>query len=139
MDSRGYLIVEVTKDALGNVQREKYSWKGGPITYLDYRALKEDVPQGKTISIGPYKLLSLGFDHTAFDFKFVRVDYPFFWLHLFVHRASAILRLIGARTILTLAVWNLADHHPSVVPSINDIHAVQWIRKAWKKLTANRQ
>lgn len=62
-----------------------------------------------------------------YSIKCVRVDYPLWWVIAIAHKSSRILRIVGARIIITLAVWGLADFNGACIPSWRDIKIVKKI------------
>lgn len=127
----GTIIVHRTSNPLG-VESETFEWKGGPKVLVDHRIVGSaargfNFSEGDSFNIGPYclRIIEIRFESLMIDC--IRLDYPLWWWFVFSHHAFRWLRIAKARFVITLAVWGLADYHPSRIPSFSDIHAVRWL------------
>lgn len=137
MEDYSYIEIFQTTNSLGAIERMEYKWKGkSPICLVGIREMyysgnKFD-KESKTLQIGPYKLKQIESDY-GMGGRWIGVDYPFWWLVVLWYKANRILEIIYRRTIITLAVWNLAEHCPGQIPTYKDIYLVQKITKTlWK-------
>lgn len=128
-----YIQVSEHRGPLG-LERRDYRWIGkSPVTKVDYWSM---LPQfdgldfrlvGKRVSIGPFQLRVLEFSVVEPCYTLVREDYPLWWALYLWHRLTPLLDLIYRRTIITLAVWKLAEYREYEIPTWRDIHALRWI------------
>lgn len=125
----GEIIVTRVASALGAPEELTYRWQGGPLYRMDFRNVNGFQMSGDIFSLGPYRLKKLNPTDLDFYIDLVRMDYPFWWWLVFVHRSSRILRIIWARIIITLAVWRLAKYQEAMIPSYKDIYLVEWFLK----------
>lgn len=130
---RGNIITHITNNRFG-LESCTYEWVGGPFVSLSIGLLIEltkfqrDLPEeGDEFGVGPYRLKIVSLSAPWDIADCVRMDYPFWWWFVFSHHAFRWLRIAKARFVITLAVWGLADYHPSRIPSFSDIHAVRWL------------
>ena len=129
MKEYGHIIVHQTSNINNTLESLTYEWSGPPVTRIDTLYIRTNMIHGNNIHIGPYKMRIVDGNSNFFEYECVRLDYPFWRLIVFAHKASKLLRIIYARTIITLAVWGLADFDARCEPSWRDIKFI-------KKLTA---
>lgn len=125
-------VIEITRreNPTGHLERFDYAWKGGPLTYIPDHMRHEFPSLGEPLlQVDPYRLRRVEDEMNWMrgDWLYVREDSPGWWMRIALHRLSAWAGIFYCRIILTLAVWNLADHHPAFVPSWRDVHALKWL------------
>lgn len=108
-----------------------YKWKNGPICRITTE-LAEDLGYkwgDRYVTIGPYRIRVIDHEAPYGVIKGVRVDWPLWWVVPIAFGSTRLLRLAYHRTIITLAVWNLAQVDLGVMPSWCDIRVVRRIRE----------
>lgn len=132
-EQNGHIIIHVNRNMLG-IESYTYEWVGGPAASFSLRLLRDlqeyqcDLPEeGDVFNVGPYRLKIIEFDRIFDIAECVRMDYPFWRLHVFAHRSLRWLRIVKSRSILTLHIWGLADYHEGSIPSFMDIRAVRYV------------
>jgi len=134
MSEDGNLLIHEIRNTLGRIERLEYSWEGGPIAYVDINLLNpSDEYKDGLLKIGPYRLRLLEEIIWSHQYKFIREDYPFWQLAVGWHKASRLFDLIYRRTIITLAVWRLADYNGATVPGWRDVHILRKIAELLKQ------
>lgn len=135
----GMITIHNEVSPLGKVATT-YVWKGPskfrarvhgePDIFFD--ALDANKKDGR-FTIGPYRVIVLDVEPAYGYVDVIRQDDPFWLLVYWAHRSSRALRIIEGRIILTLAVWNLAEHHSFTVPAWSDVYLVKWLTKLIRK------
>lgn len=154
----GTVVIHEINDFRGGVEAAEYEWQGGPKMIISGMILEEIIGKkgdtemllerarkkrnaskvllpddfiGYRFQLGPYKLAVIDTEGGIISnlFMCIRADYPFWRLHAWGSRALIPLRLAWSRMILTAVVWRLADYDPAAVPSIQNLHAVKWIKR----------
>ena len=125
-DKIGKIEIAEFRDFRGGIERREYKWIGPPETLVSWRLLDEweittGNPWAEIINIGPYRLKLIENSYTGYYNRYIRMDYPFWRVHVFWHRANRLIDLFYRRLIITLAVWKLAHYNPAVIPSWRDI------------------
>lgn len=133
----GYIKIHRFTNNLGRLERLEYEWCGNPITSVSLRVIYCGdalcLDGYKFIQIGPYKLKCIEEYTGQFELRYIRYDYPLWFLYIFWHKFNRVLDLFYRRCIITLAVWNLADFNAGAIPSIKDIYLFQWFQQIMKK------
>lgn len=122
-----WLKFTVTTNPLGVRDSLTVDWDGkSPYTYIsnlrldEFNAVTRLIRGRDEIQVGPYRLLKVA-DELATDMVlYVRKD-KFGAIRVRLYKATHLLDLIYRRAIITLAVWKLAEYHPSMIPSWRDI------------------
>jgi hypothetical protein len=145
-EEEGHIRITEIRSRLGCVERYEYAWEGkSPITtlgaflVLQHVQRPADAVEKGVFTIGPFRLRVLEIDRPCgMHVKAIRTDSPFWFLVWAVYRATPILRQVYFRSIITLAVWGLADFHNDTTPSLHDIHCVNRVCQAVKKWRAGK-
>jgi len=126
-----YGRIEITDhhNVFGKLEKRDFKWIGESHEILIWAYSTIAKYDEKTIKYGPYILRIIDTNPLCGEIHCVRLDYPFWWFIVFMHRIGSVFRLTGARIVVTLAVWRLADFSDGYIPNINDIHAIQKIKK----------
>lgn len=135
----GYIISHVNRNDIG-MEAITHQWIGGPTASFSLRLLR-DLPEfyrnlpaeGDGFVVGPYRLKIIEFDRTFDIAECVRMDYPFWRLHVFVHLYSRYVRIVKSKVILSLYIWGLADYRAGCIPSFMDIHAVRYMAGLFRR------
>lgn len=134
MNDIAFIEVAVKTNPLGKREAVNYRWVGdSPYTRIDWNMLDEmniAFDKAERIQVGPYKLLEVEKEYSFGGSLYVRSD-KFGFLRVVFYKSTRLLDLIYRRTIITLAVWNLAEFSPIRVPDWKDIKALKWIAKRW--------
>ena len=139
MSEPAQIAITVFTNQLGMRERTDYKLVGGSKKCfisgdLAWDLFYKELEEGDEINIGPYRLMII--EHRGYvdqQFLCVRKDYPLWWALVVWHRINRMLELIYHRTIITLAVWNLAEHSKNTYPHWSDIRLIQWIKKRLKR------
>ena len=84
---------------------------------------------GDKFELGPYKFRVIEYQLISDTIIAVQEKWPLWWMAIAWHRSNKLLDILYRRTIVTLAVWGLADYSGATVPYIGDIYIVQRTRK----------
>lgn len=126
-----YIRVTLRAGALG-VESKTYEWIGdSPYAYIDRRDISIDNEHAGVFTVGPFRLILIQYEYHRDAWLCVRSD-RLGVLRVYLYRSTRLLDLFYRRSIMTMAVWGLADHHFSRVPSYKDIHVVQRISEIIK-------
>ena len=129
----GQLIITRKVNALNMIEGYDFRWEGGPTCIIGLcsfsgsliKWIKPDIAQ-----IGPYRLKLIERDYIMDRATLVRLDFPFWWFIVFSNKMTHWLDLIYRRTIITMAVWKLANYDGAILPSW---HNIKIFRKTNKK------
>ena len=126
------IMVHSKTNTLGMQEAKNYEWIGAspflevfPVLLGDLGYTNFNEP---AIRLGPYKLLFVEYRPHKGVILYVRAD-RLGKIRVALYKATRLLDLIYRRLIITMAVWNLADYHISVIPTWTDIKIVQKWRK----------
>lgn len=129
MMDTAYLKVTQHINPLGKVEQLTYEWEGkSPYVRVPSRTVSGLGVGPYKINIGPYRLLVIEFEPWQDTFLCVCRD-RLGQLRVALYRATRLLDLAYRRSIVTLAVWNLADYSPGYIPSWRDIKLVKRLIK----------
>ena len=131
----GYLEMQEFRNTLGVLERREYSWEGGPICEVSYDFIPELFVPGDdltNIRIGPYRLHMIERAGWKDTILYVRKDYPFWWVLIAWHKGNRLLDIAYRRSIITMAVWGLAEYNPAVIPHWRDIRILKRLEN-WRK------
>lgn len=133
----GNILISRYADIRGNTERIEYRIEGGPYFLIDYTIFDQHIDHkrgGGKIRIGPYSFRIL--ENRAFIGQYVIAQdkWPLWWLAVAWHKINKLPDLFYRRTIITLAVWRLADYYGATVPCIGDVHLVQKVKKILKRV-----
>lgn len=103
-----------------------YEWEGtSPYTYVYQNLLVElGLEKQEFITLGKYRLRRLERVPWLDGVLFVRDDHYRIWWTLRYHVAR-LATLIYYRSIATLVVWGLAEHHLGAYPSWKDVYVLR--------------
>jgi hypothetical protein len=120
------LRIKRINDAMGGIERLDYEWNGPPEVLISHELLSElgTERMEKTIQLGPYRLALMDDYPRRGMSHYVRMDYPLWRLRIFGHRGLKWLEGIYRRSVLKLAMWNLAKVHEGMEPSWRDIRGM---------------
>ena len=135
----GEIVVSEHKYAGGGHGLE-YAWEGGPTIAIS-RGLMQEAEwiqrKGNLLHIGPYRLRIVqepdGRDPWG-RYMCVR-EGPHAWVLAAYVRLYNLSTDIWRRSIVTLAVWGLADYREATIPCLENIHFVQWLMARRGKAT----
>lgn len=127
----GHLNGTVFNNPLGYRELITWDWEGPPETLVAWEILDNIgiSDKAESIDIGGYRLALIERYPERMQNHYIRKDYPFWWMHVLSAKLARPLSLAFHRLILTLVVWNLADHNPYTVPSWKDIKIVKRLSK----------
>ena len=127
-----YLKVTQRRNELGKIEQINYEWEGKSPYLLITRDFLDDFFRVGTdisrVQFGPYKLLRVENDYAKDTVLYVRAD-RFGALRVALYKATRLFDLMYRRMIITLAVWNLAEYKPYVIPSWRDIKLLKRFAK----------
>lgn len=122
----GEIIVTRRSHALNGPIQHTFRWEGDDTAYISAHAIQVPPPAiGATVQIGPFLVRVLDYE-VLMDRMLVsrerglKTDLRYLW-----HRAARGFDLIYHRSILTLAVWGLAEYQHYRVLSWRDVHALK--------------
>lgn len=123
-----YIEASVKTNALGKREAITYTWKGeSPYVRITWGLLSDIAPgvqAPERLQLGPYRLLFVEDEYHWGTAIYVQED-RFGALRVALYKSTRLLDLIYRRTIITLAVWRLADFNPAAIPSWKDIKALK--------------
>lgn len=129
MRDTSWVNVTVQRSPLGMLESQTYEWRGkSPYIRIRYDVVREMGHRSfpDRIQMGPYRLLKVESYPWEDVALYVRHDR---WgrARVAAYRLTRWFDLIYRRTIITLAVWHLADFHEVAVPCWSDIHILRKI------------
>lgn len=127
----GHFIEHVDRSAFG-VETKTVELVGGPLFFVERWYVDGPVKVGAIVDRFGYKMRII--DDSYLTLTCILADWPMAWWVVLMHKVKRVAKLIGARMILTLAVWNLADFNPAREPSWRDIWAVKYALAKWQKM-----
>ena len=139
MTETSYTKITRHWNQLGQLESETYNWVGNSNQILMSGEFVDNLYPDRDntkIFIGPWKLLKLEPQPWNNTYIYVKDDI-IGWLRVFAYKITRLADLVYRRSIITLAVWQLADHHQGEVPNLDDIHAVKWVKAQLAKIKAS--
>lgn len=139
---RAWIESRVTYDINGMLESEEFTWMGEGRTaqigreYLEYDLRRRgegepDLNPGAVFWLGNLRLRVV---ESHQSLVYVAREGGLARLWQYENGLYRLLNLVYRRSIVTLAVWRLADYHQATTPSWVDIHAAQWLRRQWGRL-----
>ncbi len=143
MKPNGRVVCTTHRNALGMMERIDYAWHGGDIIAIsgdvfDYTF--ERIPRpGERFTIGPFTLRCIEDRFYADEIIASREHPALSYLRYVWYRSTRVIDIAYRRTIVTLAVWKLAEYSDMRIPTWRDVYALRWLvpyvdRKAARKL-----
>ena len=134
----GYIYLRAKYNALGQVESIDSSWQGGEVAILSDRLahyISKDISAlepGGIIAIGPYRLRILQRCPQLCGWYAMR-DGLRARIRVLTWPVLDVLCLTKSRTIITLAVWGLADYGQGRIPMWSDVSLVKRLLRCFEQ------
>jgi hypothetical protein len=124
-------VLEVTRrtNAIGKIEQYTYKIIGkSPLIKISGDFIGDNMTQKRDLILGPYRLKFVDYEYHS-DVATYALKSPLGHVLAFFYHATRWLDLIYRRTIITLAVWRLAEFHNGYIPSWRDIKILKRFAK----------